>query len=368
MVFGTVRMNPHLGGALVSLDASEAEKMPGVIKVVPIKTHLGNGFGVIAKTTWHAFQAADAVKVEWGAAPYPADSAGMWQVLADAAAGSGSVMRNDGNVENEFADAPRERLIEAEYKVPFLAHAAMEPMNATARLKDGVLDIWAPNQAPIAACAPSAPARPASTRRSATSMSPISAAASDGGWKRTTRSMPPSSRKSPSGLPVKVTWTREEDITHDTYRPAALGRFRARLDEAGMPVAVDLKVVSPSIMASVLPRFYPMLAALGPDKTLTDGALQPALHDPELSGLRREGRACRAGRLLALGRQFHQRLLPRSLHGRDRDGRGHRSGRTAQAADGRLSHRREGGGEGRRNVELGRDAAQAARRRASPSR
>ncbi|MDH6234268.1 isoquinoline 1-oxidoreductase beta subunit [Mesorhizobium soli] len=270
MLFGTVRMNPHLGGAVVSLDASEAEKMLGVIKVVPIKTHLGNGFGVIAKSTWHAFRAADAVKVEWGTAPYPADSAGMWQVLADAAAQNGSVMRNDGNVEAQFADASPERLIEAEYRVPFLAHAAMEPMNATAQLEDGVLDIWAPNQAPSllrTLCAREAGIAEAKCNVHVTYLG--------GGFGRRLEAdyalYATKLAQAADGRPVKVTWTREEDITHDAYRPAALGRFRARLDETGMPVAVDLKVISLSIMASVLPRFYPMLMALGPDKTLTDG-------------------------------------------------------------------------------------------------
>lgn len=289
MVFGTVRMNPHLGGALVSLDATEAEKMPGVIKVVPIRTHLGNGFGVIAKTTWHAFQAADAVKVEWGAAPYPADSAGMWQVLTDAVAGSGSVMRNDGNVEVEFADAPRERLIEAEYRVPFLAHATMEPMNATAQFKDGVLDIWVPNQAPSllrALCAREAGIAEAKCNVHVTYLG--------GGFGRRLEAdyalYATKLAQVAEGRPVKVTWTREEDVTHDTYRPAALGRFRARLDDAGMPLAVDLKVASPSIMASVLPRFYPMLAALGPDKTLTDGLFNQPYTIPNyrVSGVKAE--------------------------------------------------------------------------------
>lgn len=270
MVFGTVRMNPHLGGPLVSLDAAAAEKMAGVIKIVPIETHLGNGFGVVAKSTWHAFQAADAVKVEWGKPPYPAESETMWQVLADAIAASGSVTRNDGNVENEFADAPRERLIEAEYRAPFLAHATMEPMNATARLKDGVLDIWAPNQAPTllrTVCAREAGISEAKCNVHVTYLG--------GGFGRRLETdyalYATKLAQATDGLPVKVTWTREEDVTHDTYRPMALGRFRARLDEAGMPVAVDFKVAAPSIMASLLPRFYPMLSAFGPDKTLTDG-------------------------------------------------------------------------------------------------
>ena len=72
---------------------------------------------------------------------YPADGAAISKALQDAFAVEGSALRDDGDAEKAFADAPRDRLVEAEYSVPFLAHACMEPMNATARLKDGVLDI-----------------------------------------------------------------------------------------------------------------------------------------------------------------------------------------------------------------------------------
>jgi isoquinoline 1-oxidoreductase subunit beta len=71
---------------------------------------------------------------------------------------------------------------------------------------------------------------------------------------------------------VKVTWTREEDTTHDFYRPAAIGRFRARLGDDGLPSALDMRIAAPSVMASVLPRFYPGMSPVGPDKTITDGS------------------------------------------------------------------------------------------------
>lgn len=272
MLFATVRISPRLGGAMLSMDAGEAEAMPGVVKVVPLQTHLGSGFGVIAHSTWHAFRAADAVVAEWGDAPYPADDAAMWRMLEAAAdASTGTANRNDGNVERAFADAPRERMVEAEYRVPFLAHAAMEPMNATARFADGVLDLWAPNQAPTlfrTVCAREAGIGEENCRIHTTFLG--------GGFGRrlevdyavyaTRLAM------EAQGRPVKVTWTREEDITHDTYRPAALGRFRARLSQDGLPSAVDMKIATPSIMASVLPRFYPSLPAMGPDPTMTDGS------------------------------------------------------------------------------------------------
>ena len=148
MLYGTVRMSPRFWAKPVKSDLSKAEKMPGVVKIVPIDTTYGSGFGVIAENTWAAFNAADAIEVEWGAAEYPADSAAISKALQDAFAVEGSALRDDGDVDKAFADAPRDRLVEAEYSVPFLAHACMEPMNATARLKDGVLDIWSPNQFP----------------------------------------------------------------------------------------------------------------------------------------------------------------------------------------------------------------------------
>ncbi len=107
------------------------------------------GFGVIAENTWAAFNAADAIEVEWGAAEYPADNAGDPQGARRLRSPpTDRRMRDDGDVDAAFADAPREKLIEAEYFVPYLAHTCMEPLNATARCKDGVLDIWSPSQIP----------------------------------------------------------------------------------------------------------------------------------------------------------------------------------------------------------------------------
>ncbi|TIW28484.1 MAG: xanthine dehydrogenase family protein molybdopterin-binding subunit, partial [Mesorhizobium sp.] len=94
------------------------------------------------------FKAAEAIDTEWADPEYPLDSAGISKALKRTLGTKGSVMRDDGDVNTAFADAPREKIVEADYAVPYLAHATMEPMNATARLKDGVLDIWCGNQAP----------------------------------------------------------------------------------------------------------------------------------------------------------------------------------------------------------------------------
>ena len=272
MLHATVRMNPRLGGALGSLDTSAAEAMPGVVKIIEMDQHLGKGYAVIADNTWRAFQAADAVVADWGPADYPGDSASIWTLFQQAMDGEkASHARDDGDVEIAFADAPRQRVVEAEYSVPYLAHTTMEPMNATAQFKDGKLTIWAPSQAPnlvqsLAADAIGIKAEDCTVHTTYLGggfgrrgdidyaiQAALVAAQAD-------------------GRPVKVTWTREEDVTHDMYRPAALGRFRARLDADGYPQAVDMRIATPSVMASVLGRYYPNIIPFGPDKTMTDGA------------------------------------------------------------------------------------------------
>ncbi len=272
MVFATVRMNPHLGGKMHSMDASAAEAMPGVIKVVPLESYLGSGYAVIARSTWHAFRAADAVVPQWAAASYPDSQDEIWSQLEQAvAAPGGSEMRDDGNVDTEFADAPQEHIIEAEYRVPFLAHATMEPMNATAQLRDGVLDIWAPNQVPTlvrTVCARELGLAEENCRVHTTYLG--------GGFGRRLEVdyalYAALLARETEGRPVKVIWTREEDTTHDMYRPAALGRFRARLGEDGFPQAVEMRIAAPSVTRSFVGRLFPSLPMMGSDPTIVDGS------------------------------------------------------------------------------------------------
>ena len=164
-----------------------------------------------------------------------------------------------------------DRLVEAEYSVPFLAHACMEPMNATARLKDGVLDLWSPNQFPTVTrylCADLAGVERDKANVHTTFLG--------GGFGRRGEidfsMFATLLAREAGGRPVKVTWTREEDTRHDVYRPAAVGRFRARLGDDGMPVALDMRIASPSIMASMMRRVFPSLSPMGPDKLIVEGS------------------------------------------------------------------------------------------------
>ena len=148
MLYGTVKMSPRFWSKPVKADLSKAEKMPGVIKIVPLETNYGHGFGIIADNTWAAFKAAEAIDAQWSDPEYPLEQRRHFRCAEAGAGTKGSAMRDNGDVDTAFADAPRERIVEADYAVPYLAHATMEPMNATAQLKDGALDIWCGNQAP----------------------------------------------------------------------------------------------------------------------------------------------------------------------------------------------------------------------------
>ena len=292
MVYATVKMNPRLGGPMTSFDATEAKKMKGVLDVIDItgsaNEAFGGGFAVVATNTWAAFKGAEAVDVEWGEAPYPSTTEEIMGVIKAALEGrDGDNLRNDGDVDLSFADAPRDNIVEAEYSVPYLAHSTMEPMNATAQLKDGRLDIWTGTQAPTivrADCASEAGVDEENTFVHSTYLG--------GGFGRRGEVDFPryAARiaKATNGKPVKVVWTREEDMTHDTYRPASISKWRARVDENGLPVAIDGQIATPSIIASLMKRTFPSLSPAGPDNSITHGAFdQPySVENYRVSGIK----------------------------------------------------------------------------------
>ncbi|MDD9908801.1 MAG: molybdopterin-dependent oxidoreductase [Ahrensia sp.] len=284
MLFATVRMNPRLGGPMNSFDASEAEKIAGVVKVVDITGEadelFGGGFAVIATNSWAAFRGADAVKVDWGRANYPETSDELFQTLEAAFdnADTAHVAREDGDTDLVFADAPRDQIVEAEYRVPHLAHATMEPMNATAHLRevDGrmKLDLWTGTQAPTITQSDSAWAAGIEDASDVE----IHTTYMGGGFGR--RGEVDVTRhairvaKHTDGKPVQVIWSREEDMSHDTYRPASIGRMRGIMGDDGLPRAVEISAASPSIIGSVMARTFPSLNPAGPDNTMFQG-----LHD-----------------------------------------------------------------------------------------
>lgn len=143
MVYATVRTNPRAGGGVNSYDATQAETARGVIKVVPVR----GGAGVIADNTWRAFAAADLIDFDWGPANHPAEQAEIWAEVEASFVKDrqDSQLKDDGDVTREFEKGD---VIDASYRVPFLAHAPLEPMNATVLYDNGKLDIWTGTQIP----------------------------------------------------------------------------------------------------------------------------------------------------------------------------------------------------------------------------
>lgn len=263
MKFATVRINPRLGGTMVSFDPAPALDLPGVEKVID----LGNGIAVVASNTWLAFQGAEAVEIVWGDAPYPPQQDGIWAAIeASFNDKPNSKMRDDGDVATPVDGAT---IVTAEYRVPFLAHATMEPMNATALFTPDRLEIWCGNQAPTVIrdkCAAVVGLDPDQVELTTTYLG--------GGFGRrgefdfAVHAAQVAARL--PGTPVQVTWSREEDMRHDFYRPACIGRFAGAVRD-GKAVALDGAVAGPSVAAGAMQRLMGV-PAMGPDKVHVEGA------------------------------------------------------------------------------------------------
>ncbi|HFQ15509.1 MAG TPA: xanthine dehydrogenase family protein molybdopterin-binding subunit, partial [Rhodobacteraceae bacterium] len=270
MAFASLRMNPRLGAPMLGFDATEAAAMDGVMKVVD----MGHGVAVIARNTWLAMQAVNAIEVDWGDAPYPSDTKGIFDKIAAAfEAGANFDGRDEGAPDAALAGDPTGdptgNLTEAEYRAPYLAHATMEVMNATARFTGDALEVWAPNQSPVQAQRDAAKAvglKPGQVTLHTTLLG--------GGFgRRANVVFAPYAAivaKALPGVVVQTTWSREEDMRHDFYRPGAIARMRGRL-EAGRLVALEAKMAAPSIMAQMVSAQVG-LPLSPPDRTLTEGA------------------------------------------------------------------------------------------------
>ena len=262
MLFATVRMNPHLGGAMRSYDATTASTMRGVQKIVP----LDGGVIVIASNTWYAMQAAKAIECEWADAPYPATTAEHFSALEQAfAAHRDSRLLDLGDVDEALQDGVD---VDAEYRVPYLAHATMEPLNAVAWFRDGRLDVWAGTQAPTQAVKDSAAIVGIDT-----SAVQLHTTLMGGGFGRRAEAdfvkTAVQAAQAMPGVPVKLTWSREEDMTHDGYRPLAIARCKASVKD-GAVLAMDLQLSAPSAIASQLGRIG--MTVPGPDISIVQAA------------------------------------------------------------------------------------------------
>ena len=260
MKFASVRMSPKRQG-MRRYDASAAKAMDGVDGVLD----MGEGVAVIADNTWIAMQAVEAIDIDWEPAIYPETTEGlMGEVAAAFNAAPSTIGRDDGQVDE---DHPGTELT-AEYSVPYLAHATMEPMNATALYTEDALTIWCGNQSPTAiqsACASETGLDPDQVTVNTTVMG--------GGFGRRGEAdvaiLAARIAKKRPGMPIKLTWSREEDMRRDFYRPAAMARMRGVVND-GQPVAVDVSFAATSVILQTMAR--PALAPWTREQAVLSGS------------------------------------------------------------------------------------------------
>ena len=270
MVYASVCANPGIGGEVLSYDGDAAIGMPGVQHVVPVK----HGVGVIASNTWYAFKALQALNCEWGPGPYPENSAKIWDALEASVDNEEDLdhrQRNDGDVESALADGD---VIEASYRVPYLAHAPMEPMNAIVKVEEdkvagGKVEIWTGTQIPLFIRDKAAALSGVDPENVFVYAQPMGGSFGHK-LEMTHVEQAVELAMTVKGTPVKMTWSREEDMTHDYPRPAAVTRARGIVAD-GKVETFDLSV-SQSAMA---PEWFERLSGIsipGPDATITTGS------------------------------------------------------------------------------------------------
>ncbi|MFN0316203.1 MAG: molybdopterin cofactor-binding domain-containing protein, partial [Burkholderiales bacterium] len=266
-LYAAVRQCPVFGGTLASHDAAQVLATQGVTKVVA----LANAVAVVAEQYWIAQQALETVKITWNEGAHATlDSASISQRYEKAMReGDASSYRKEGDVTTAFADAQQ---IEATYSVPFLAHATMEPMNCTAMMKDGKVEVWVGSQSATLVRYIAAKVLGVE-REHVTVHSPFLG----GGFGRRAEmdvvAQAVSIAKEIQGRPVQLIWSREEDMQHDMYRPAVLSRFRAAFTVDKRFTAWTHRMTGPSVNYSFMERLIPWMASnMMDDKTNADGA------------------------------------------------------------------------------------------------
>ncbi|MBL8200746.1 MAG: xanthine dehydrogenase family protein molybdopterin-binding subunit [Chromatiales bacterium] len=262
MVYAALAQSPVIGGTVQAVDDRKARAIPGVRAVV----NIGDGVAVVADHFWTAKKARDALQVKWlvGAAGAVSNDS-VARALELGTGKAAAIARESGDVASGLNQASRK--LEARYELPMLAHVALEPMNCLALVANGTCDIWTSTQYPEGARAAAAArggVKPESVR--------IHPQFIGGGFGRRLETdaigQAAAIAKAVPGVPVKLIWTREDDTTHDYYRPASLHTLEGGLDKYGNLVALHHRMVSPSVTA----RAFPAFVKDGLDPFMTEGA------------------------------------------------------------------------------------------------
>ena len=258
MRYAAIARTPVHGGTVRSYDARAALAVPGVREVVEVPavggdTHVHSGVAVIADDTWSAIRGRDALEIEWDLGEGADHSTERYlEAMRSGADGPGAVLVNRLGDPDGIIDGAGTDVLRADFEVPFISHATMEPMNATAHFADGGVRVKAPTQFPNWARQATAAALGIPVERVSVEVSLIG-----GGFGR--RINPDYAVEAALVArrvdgPVKVQWTREDDLRHDFYRPTACHRLEAVLADDGYPLAWRQRFCTPAISATIAER------------------------------------------------------------------------------------------------------------------
>jgi isoquinoline 1-oxidoreductase beta subunit len=267
--YAVIARTPVVGGKVASFDAAAAMKVPGVVKVVPIEGTPAPaafspkaGVAVIANNTWAAMKGRDALKITWDDGPNGSfDSVAYKAMLEENVRKPGKLERNEGDVDAALGSAAK--VITAEYYSPHISHAQMEPPSATARMADGKWEIWTSVQSPGGA-------RDDLAKRLGVEPKTVTLHEMllGGGFGRKSKwdfaIEAVLLSKAMDGAPVKVVWTREDDIQHGFYHTVTAERLEAGIDKDKKVVAWRHRSAAPSLFANFMPDpKYPQFIELG---------------------------------------------------------------------------------------------------------
>lgn len=240
MLVASVAKCPVFGGKVAKFDATRAKAVPGVKHVVQVPS----GVAVVGDSFWSALKGREALNITWDEGPHASmSSAAIRERFVELGKGPGQTGQKEGDAAAALSQAANK--LEATYEVPFLAHATMEPMNCTASVKPGNIEVWAPTQFPEMlreAGASLLDVKPEMIKVHITYLG--------GGFGRRAEpdfALDALAVSKEIGAPVKVVWSREDDMQHDWYRPASLHLLSGAVDNSGKLVAWTHRVVAPSI-------------------------------------------------------------------------------------------------------------------------
>ncbi len=250
MLHASIAQCPVFGGKLKSVDAAEAEAMRGVKKVVRAEDFVA----VVADSWWRANRALGKLRIEWDAGAYAqASDATIAAMLREGLADPKiAEARRTGDVSAAFSSAAK--VVEAEYASQYLAHATMEPQTCTAWVKpDGLVEVWTSTQDGMASLSVAAQTAGVPLERAEVHKTMLGGGFGRRGASQDFVRQGVTIAMAMRGTPVKMMWSREEDMQHDFYRPASMVKLRAGLDAQGKVVAFEAKIACPSILAVLMP-------------------------------------------------------------------------------------------------------------------